>query len=57
MFLGIHQTKSGAWLLPKRCPFFWGKRGSGPSAYPSGKVFIWLVLQQRVFKCQFLYFW
>ena len=36
---------------------WWGKRGSGSSTHPSGKVLAWLLLPKRVVKCQFLCVW
>ena len=57
MLPGIRLTKSEARLLPKRCLFLGGERGSGPSTRPSGEVLAWLLLPKRVFKCQYLYVW
>jgi len=56
VFPGIPLTKSEGQLLPKRHPFLGGgKRGSGLSSRPAGKVLAWLLLPKRVFKCQLFY--
>ena len=41
----------------KGVPAWVGKRRSGFSICPSGKVLAWLLLPKRVFKCQFSYIW
>jgi len=50
VFLGIHLTKSETRLVPKRCPFFERKRGSGSATHPSGKVLTCLLLPKRDFQ-------
>ena len=41
----------------KGVPAWGGKRHSGPSTRPSGKVLPWLLLPKRLLKCQVLYVW